>query len=119
MNIAALLETYRKDKATSKWPIECDCKTEDDCTARHTNLYDAVACELKVYAYTNKNEYSEGTHKAIIELIDIIFYNSIFIVEWNKYIERLLREMEGTKGVPVKKGGMLTFGKKTRKISRK
>jgi hypothetical protein len=72
-----------------------------------------------VYAYTNKNEYSEGTHKAIIELIDIIFYNSIFIVEWNKYIERLLREMEGTKGVPVKKGGMLTFGKKTRKISRK
>jgi hypothetical protein len=74
MNIAALLETYRKDKATSKWPIECDCKTEDDCTARHTNLYDAVACELKVYAYTNKNEYSEGTHKAIIELIDIIFY---------------------------------------------
>jgi len=119
MNIAALLKTYREDMATSKWPVQCNCTTEDDCRAEHNNLYDAVACELKVYAYTNSNEYSEQAHKGILELVDRIFDNSTLIVEWNIYIERLLRDMGGTKVVPSQNGGVMHFRRRTRKISRK
>jgi hypothetical protein len=103
MNLAKLLYKYAENKGESGWPVECNCSSEEDCKAEHTNLYDAAVCELKVYANTADGKYDETVHKSIMNLIDKIFENSTLIVEWNIYIEKLLKDLDEAKA--VKSGG--------------
>ena len=103
MNLAKLLYKYTENKGESGWPVECNCSSEEDCKAEHTNLYDAAVCELKVYANTADGKYDETVHKSIMNLIDKIFENSTLIVEWNIYIEKLLKGLDEAKA--VKSGG--------------
>ena len=113
VNLSTLLNKYEQDKKKSKWPVECECSTSANCKKEHDNLFEAVACELKVYARigsTEKSEYSEETHKNILSLIDEIFKNSELIIDWNIYAENLLREINDSK--LVKKGGYLNVTRK-------
>ena len=103
MNLATLLYKYDENKQESAWPVECNCSSDEDCKAEHANLYDAAVCELKVYANTADGKYDENAHKDIMKLIDRIFENSTLILEWNIYIENLLKDLDEAK--PVKSGG--------------
>ena len=103
MNLAKLLYKYNINKQQSTWPVECKCSSNEDCKAEHTNLYEVAVCELEVYARDSNGKYREDIHKGIMNLIDKIFENSTLIIEWNLYIENLLKEFNDAK--PVKGGG--------------
>jgi hypothetical protein len=103
MNLAKLLYKYNINKQQSTWPVECKCSSNEDCKAEHTNLYEVAVCELEVYARDSNGKYREDIHKDIMNLIDKIFENSTLIIEWNLYIENLLKEFNDAK--PVKGGG--------------
>ena len=116
INLSILLNKYEHDKRISRWPVKCECSTNSDCKKQHDNIYEAVACELKVYARTGdaeKSEYNEETHINILSLINEIFKNSELIIDWNIYAENLLREIN--ESTSVKKGGRF---KVTRKKNR-
>jgi hypothetical protein len=53
-------------------------------------------------------KYDKATHKKIMSLVENVFKNSSVLVEWNMYIENLLREIRMVK----KSGGF----RKTRKM---
>jgi hypothetical protein len=120
MNLAALLQTYEKDaqELSGKWPIECNCSKDGDCRVEHTNLYEAAVCELRVYANDIDGKYSESIHKQIMNFVALSFENSTLIVEWNIYIERLLKDIEEAKQVKVGGKRIKQRWWKTKKIYR-
>jgi len=112
LNLVSLLEKYRKDKELIKGVAECDCKKVENCKKQHDNIFETAFCELSSYAMVfvekDKYEYDEGIHKKIMLLIEDVFKNSSILVEWNIYIENILRDIKTAKKV----GGF----KRTRKI---
>jgi len=102
LNLISLLEKYKKDEKLlgGKEPV-CDCTSNEDCTAKHDNLYESSYCELKSYAMngdeSGKYKYDLETHKRIMVLINDIFTKNSVLIEWNTYIESLLAEMRDAK----------------------
>jgi hypothetical protein len=102
INLSALLNKYEIDKKKSVWPVRCECSSSNNCKKQHDNLYEAVVCELKVYAKSiveNKNnpKYNEEIHINIMNLLDEIFKNSTLLIDWNIYAETLLKEINNSK----------------------
>jgi hypothetical protein len=97
-----LLDKYNKDKQTSG-VVDCDCHHTQECKKEHNNLYEAAFCELRNYAMNSieegekkKEEYNETLHKKIMRLVEEVFRTTTLFVEWNMYIETLLREIHST-----------------------
>lgn len=98
LNLVTLLDKYKKDKKSSG-VVECDCHDTRECTKEHTNLYEAAFCELRNYAihYVEEKEiYDKGLHEQIMRLVEEVFKTTTLFVEWNMYIETLLREIHST-----------------------
>ncbi len=96
LNLVSLLEKYKRDEESAD-VVSCDCQDTDDCKKEHTNLYEAVFCELHNYAIHSiegkKEEYDETLHKEIMTLVQKVFETTTLFVEWNMYIETLLQEI--------------------------
>jgi flagellar motor switch protein FliG len=87
--------------------------SSENCKKNHDNIYEAVFCELKTYAYKKVGEkYDEEIHKAILNIVEKMFGRSEIVVDWSIYIEQLLKEMREIKVAP-------TLGGRRFKISRK
>jgi len=104
LNLVVLLEKYNADKKlfapTTALLPSCECSTEANCKTPHNNLYEAAYCELKNYAMKQvgtKQIYSPEIHAGIMTIIGKIFTNSAQLVNWNIYIEILLRELRTSK----------------------
>lgn len=102
LNLVTLLDKYYRDKELSG-DIECDCHDTRECKKEHNNLYEAAFCELRNYAMNlmeesgkKKEEYNEPLHKQIMLLVEEVFKTTTLFVEWNMYIETLLREIHST-----------------------
>ena len=110
MNIVALLEKFKADKATAGAVVTCDCESNENCKKKHDNLYASAFCELKSYAMKQRGEsdtynYDEATHKKIMSSIEEIFESAPNIIEWNIYIEKLLLELKQSGGGKKKRYG--------------
>jgi hypothetical protein len=99
-----LLEKYNADKKafapTTALQPSCECSTEANCKKNHNNLYETAYCELKNYAMKQvgeKSMYNSDIHNGIMDIIGKIFTNSSQLVNWNIYIEILLRELRTSK----------------------
>jgi hypothetical protein len=113
MNIYALLQKYKSDKASAVNPIECLCKLQSNCTKAHDNSYERVYCEIKNYAYKDTGkvkssgdvvyEYDSEKHTEIMDLIDKIFERNLALDEWNVYIEKLIKEIKGGRYIKDKR----------------
>jgi flagellar motor switch protein FliG len=89
--------------------------SSENCKKNHDNIYEAVFCELKTYAYKKVGEkYDEETHKAILNIVEKMFEHSGIVVDWSIYIEQLLKEMR-----EIKVAHKPTLGGRRFKISRK
>jgi Type III restriction enzyme, res subunit len=101
LNLVSLLEKYKKDKYLVKGIAECDCNKVKNCKKEHNNLFETVFCELSSFAMIfidkDKYKYNKDTHRKIISLVEDIFKNSSILVEWNTYIENLIREIKTAK----------------------
>ena len=101
LNMASLLKKYNEDKTKVSSTPSCDCSVNEDCKKQHDNLYQAAFCELRSFAMIPKSdskyEYNEEIHKNIMTLIENIFKNSKLVLNWNIYIENLLKEINAGK----------------------
>jgi hypothetical protein len=110
LNLVSLLQKYKKDKQLIGGIAECNCDKNTNCTKEHDNLYETAFCELRSYAIihtlNNTYEYDINIHKIIMTLVEDIFNNSSILVEWNIYIETLMREIKTVKSndSKIKKG---------------
>ena len=102
LNLVALLDKYYRDKELSG-DVDCECEDTEDCKKEHNNLYEAAFCELRNYAIITfeeggkkKEEYNPKLHKEIMRLVEDVFKTTTLFVEWNMYIETLLREIHST-----------------------
>jgi len=102
LNLVTLLEKYKRDEELST-ALDCDCHDTRECTKEHDNLYEAAFCELRNYAMNSmeeggkrKEEYNEPLHNQIMLLVEEVFKTTTLFVEWNMYIETLLREIHST-----------------------
>jgi len=115
LNMATLLKKFNEDKMKLPTPISCECTETTNCKKQHDNLYQAAFCELKNYAMVpktdNKFDYNYEIHQKIMALIENIFKNSKLVLNWNIYIENLLKEISQTKSLKI-------GGKYTRKLRR-
>jgi len=108
MNISALLQKYKEDKATAGDIPSCECSFNQNCKKEHNNLYEAVYCEVKSYALKQKEEqenyeYNVELHNKIMRGIEAYFENAPNIIKWNIDIEKLLNELKQMKGGAIKK----------------
>ena len=109
MNLFSLIEKYKKDKLLLKGEIECNCNHTNKCENKHDNLYETAFCEISSYAMkivsTNpvKYEYNKEIHKNIMILIEEVMKNSSLFVDWNIYIENLLKEIHDSKSLIPRK----------------
>ena len=112
LNLVSLLEKYKRDKVLVGGVAKCNCEKVKDCKKDHNNLFETAFCELRSYAMTfvnnNKYVYDEDIHTKIMSLVEDVFLNPSILVEWNIYIENLIREIKTAK----KSGG----SRRTRKI---
>jgi len=116
LNLSYLLEKYYIDKTKfgEKMP-SCECNKEEECKIEHDNLYEAVFCQLKNYAMVSVGKtfkYVLNNHKKIIMFAENSFKNNPTIIQWNQYIENLLRDIKSGKNMKKQTGGK----RKTRKI---
>jgi hypothetical protein len=107
MNLIALLEKYREDKARLGREPTCECTSNGDCKKTHDNLYELVYCELRPFAYTvdstepvvRSRFYAKGSALKfspekllrILDLIDKAFATPL--MGWNVYIESFLNDI--------------------------
>jgi hypothetical protein len=111
MNLAALMELYWKNKATSLAEPECECKGSSECKTIHKNIYEQVFCELKAFAYeiietsrstllkpqyTSAPVFNPNKHRKIIAYAEDILRTPL--IEWNIYIEKLLKDLQAQVG---------------------
>lgn len=115
LNMATLLKKFNEDKIKLTAIISCECTETTNCKKQHDNLYEAAFCELKNYAMVPKTastfEYNENIHRQLMNLLENIFKNSKLVLNWNIYIENLLKEMNQTRSLKI-------GGKYTRKLRR-
>ncbi len=129
MNLAALMELYWKNKATSLAEPECECKGSSECKTIHKNIYEQVFCELKAFAYeiieTSKSTlmkpqytpapvFNPDKHRKIIAYAEDILRTPL--IEWNIYIEKLLKDLQAQVGG---RRYRVTRRRKTNRISRR
>jgi hypothetical protein len=114
LNLVSLLNKYESDKLKLDGTPKCICSFANNCTKTHDNLYESVFCDIRNYALIyiseDKVQYNIDIHNKIMGLVEDVFKNSSIFVEWNIYIENLLKELKLT----TMRGGH----RKTRKISR-
>jgi hypothetical protein len=106
MNLYSLIEKYKKDKLLLKGKIDCNCNSTNKCVNKHDNLYEIAFCELSTYAMvSNSNQYTydEKIHIRIMKLIEEVMKNSSLFVDWNIYIENLLKEIHTSKRLTDRK----------------
>ena len=93
--------------------IECNCSSENNCKRKHDNLYEAIYCELRAYAYVKKGEKTVLDEEKLLNIIvavERILSENQSILRFNSYIENLLKDLRSST-----KGGK----RKTRKIKHK
>ena len=107
-NLAALLEIYWADKATTTTQPVCECTGVEECTTVyknadgntiHKNIYELIYCELKAFAYEivgTNTIFNAGKHAKIMELAERQLRTPL--IEWNIYIETLLKDLRAQAG---------------------
>ena len=114
LNLGYLLDKYKRDKNELNGIIpSCNCLSNENCKKNHSNLYEIAFCELKSYANENiglgKYEYNDEIHKSIMNVVEDVFNKPSIYIEWNIYIEKLLKDMKESKS---RKGGRRITRKK-------
>jgi hypothetical protein len=106
LNLIALLDKYKKDKTLIEDSVSihsCNCTSFDDCLKEHDNLYETVFCELSSFAMFKASpqsklySYNRDTHNKILDILERIFEKTEFLLEWNHYIQDLLRTVKSAK----------------------